>query len=109
MDEAVPLLGKPSTGLSRFGVVPSVSLSDCESTEKERILRVECYSVSVEIKAAERLRWLYTHALKQVLADDRTLSGLCAEVKFSRSVYEGGVKFVLKAEVEDYAEISNER
>jgi hypothetical protein len=100
MDEAAPLLGKPSTGLSRFGVVPAVSLGSCEVSEEERVLRTECFLVSVEIRAAERLCWFYTYAVKRALSDDRTLGGVCADARFSRAVYEGGVKFVLKAAVE---------
>jgi hypothetical protein len=104
MDAVVPFLEREGGGVyGRFGVRPVVALDDCESSEKERVLLVDAYTVSVDIKAPERDCWFYTHALRCALREDLTLNGIAAEVKFKRTTYKDGVCFGLKVIVEQLA------
>jgi hypothetical protein len=104
MDAVVPFLERDSAGkYGRFGVRPVVGLLDCESSEKERVLMVDAYTVSVDIKAPVRDCWFYTHALRCALREDLTLNGIAAEVKFKRTTYKDGVCFGLKVIVEQLA------
>ena len=64
-----------------FAVAPVVSLSGCERTEKERIIRVDAYSVSItftlqEHEDGELFCYGYSTAFEKALGEDVTLGGI---------------------------------
>ena len=62
-------------------VTPIVSLSGCERTEKERIVRLDAYSVSItftlqEHEDGELYCYAYSGAVGRALYDDPTIGGI---------------------------------
>jgi len=62
-------------------VTPIVSLSGCERTEKERIVRLDAYSVSItftlqEHKDGEMFCYAYSCAVGRAFYDDPTIGGI---------------------------------
>jgi hypothetical protein len=73
------------TGLSAmyggFAVVPVVGIAGCERSEKERIVRLDVYSVTVgfavpENGDSELLCYAYSAAVDRALAEDPALGGV---------------------------------
>jgi hypothetical protein len=61
-------------------VVPVLSLSGCERTEKERVIRVDAYSVVItfvlpETPESELFCYAYAGAVDRALREDPTLGG----------------------------------
>jgi len=76
----VPVIEFGSFG-SKYAVAPVVSLSGCERTEKERIIRQDAYSVSVtftlqEHEDGELFCYAYSSAFAKALGEDVTLGGI---------------------------------
>ena len=62
-------------------VVPVISLSTCERTEKERIIRLDAYSVTVnftlpDTPESENQCYAYSGAVSKAIYDNPTLSGV---------------------------------
>jgi len=62
-------------------IVPGITLSSCERTEKERIIRLDSYSVTVaftlpETPESELYCYAYSGAVSRALYDDPTLGGV---------------------------------
>ena len=62
-------------------VAPVVTLSACERTEKERIIRLDAYSLTItfsfsEIPESELYCYAYSGAVSRALYDDPTLGGV---------------------------------
>ena len=62
-------------------IAPLISLSSCEQTEKERIVRQDTYSITVALPVldtveSELLCFAYADAFGKALCDDVTLGGL---------------------------------
>ena len=73
----VPVIEFGNIG-SRFAVAPVVSLLSCERSEKERILLIDAYSLSVsftlqENEDSELYCYAYASAFEKALGDDVTL------------------------------------
>jgi hypothetical protein len=71
-------LGEYSGGSA---VVPVICLSTCERTEKERIIRLDAYSLTVtftlpEMTEGELFCYAYAAALERALAENPTLDGV---------------------------------
>ncbi|MDR0758567.1 MAG: hypothetical protein LBF74_00425 [Treponema sp.] len=61
-------------------VVPVIALSTCERTEKERIVRLDSYSLTITFAVPERndselLCYAYATAVDRALAEDPALGG----------------------------------
>jgi hypothetical protein len=64
-----------------FAVVPAVVLSSCERTEKERIVRLDAYSLTVtfnlpETPESEQQCYAYSGAISRAIYDNPTLCGV---------------------------------
>jgi hypothetical protein len=64
-----------------FAVVPVLTLSSCELSEKERIIRQEAYSLTVtfslqETPKSELFCFAYSSSLERAIKDDPTLGGV---------------------------------
>jgi hypothetical protein len=62
-------------------VVPVIVLSTCERSEKERIIRVEAYSLTISLRVpegpdSERHGYAYAGAVAAALGEDPTLGGV---------------------------------
>ena len=62
-------------------VVPVINLSSCERTEKERIIRLDAYSLTInfslpETQESELHCYAYSGAVGRALYDDPTLGGV---------------------------------
>jgi len=62
-------------------IAPLISISSCEQTEKERIVKQDIYSVSVtfpvlETVESEMFCFAYAEAFNRALVDDVTLGGV---------------------------------
>jgi hypothetical protein len=62
-------------------IVPVIALSTCERTEKERIIRLDAYTLTItlnvpEYPEGERNAYAYAWAAATVLGDDPTLGGV---------------------------------
>jgi len=62
-------------------VAPSIALSSCEQTEKERIIKQDSYSLTVTFPVLDTVEselycYTYAGAFKKALGDDVTLGGV---------------------------------
>jgi len=66
---------------SGYATVPVIILSGCERTEKERIIRLDAYSLTIsfslqEHQDGELYCYGYAHAFRKALGEDVTLGGV---------------------------------
>jgi hypothetical protein len=66
---------------SGYATAPVVALSSCERTEKERIIRLDAYSLTIsftlqEHQDGELYCYGYAHAFGKALGEDVTLGGI---------------------------------
>ena len=64
-----------------YAVAPVIALSSCEKTEKERIIRLDAYSITItfdlpETFEAESQCYAYTAAVCMALKENPTLGGI---------------------------------
>ena len=62
-------------------IVPVITLNTCEMTEKERIIRLDCYSMNItftfpDTQDAELHCYTYSDAVRKALEQDKTLGGV---------------------------------
>jgi len=77
---------------NRHTVVPAVSLVSCERTEKERIIRLDAYSLSISITLPERQEtelycYGYAAAVCKALGENPTLGGIVDRAVVSGKKY----------------------
>ena len=77
---AIPYIEFGDNGCG-YAVVPVISLSSCERTEKERIIQLEAYSLTVafsvpESPESELYCYAYSGAVGRAVYDDPTLGGV---------------------------------
>ena len=77
---------------SRFAVAPVVSLSSCERTEKERIILLDAYTVSItftlqEHEDGELYCYAYSGAVGRAIFDDPTLGGIADRAEITGKKY----------------------
>jgi hypothetical protein len=89
---AVPLieLGRSSSGA--YIVTPVLGLTACERTEKERVVRVDVYSLTVtfaipESTDSERNGYAYAGAVAAALKEDPTLGGVVDRAELTGKKY----------------------
>jgi len=76
-DFSIPIIEFGSCGCG-YAVAPVIALSTCERTEKERIIRLDAYSLTItfslpEIPEGELHCYAYSGAFGRALYDDPTL------------------------------------
>jgi hypothetical protein len=76
----VPIIEFGNIG-SSYTLSPVISLSSCERTEKERIIRLDAYSMSISLKLREHedgelYCYGYAYAFEKALGEDVTLGGI---------------------------------
>jgi hypothetical protein len=64
-----------------FVVVPAVTFSSCERTEKERIIRLDAYTMTIsftlpETPESELYCYAYSGTVSKAICDDPTLGGI---------------------------------
>jgi len=99
-----------------YAVAPVVSLASCERTEKERIIRLDAYSLTItfslpESFEAENQCYAYAGAVCMALKENPTLGGVADRARITGEKYappkkpncdEGwGVTITLRVTVED--------
>ena len=73
-------------------VVPVVSLSGCEQSEKERLIKIEAYSLSItfnvpEFDESQLFCYAYASAFGIALAENPTLGGVVSKAVISGKKY----------------------
>jgi hypothetical protein len=96
LDFSIPLIesGKCGAGASpaETAIVPVVALASCERTEKERIILLDAYSLTVtfyvpETPECELYCYAYSSAVCRALAENPTLGGVADRVTVSGKKY----------------------
>jgi hypothetical protein len=86
----------PAIEFGSFGggsaVVPVVRLEECERTEKERIIRLDAYSLTIaftvpEIPEGERNCYAYAAAVDRAIREDPALGGVADRAVLTRKKY----------------------
>jgi hypothetical protein len=77
---------------NKFVVSPVVSLSGCERTEKERLIKIDVYSVSItftlqEHEDGELYCYGYAYAFEKALKENVTLGGIADRAVISGKKY----------------------
>jgi hypothetical protein len=73
-------------------VVPLIALSSCECSEKERIVRMDAYSLSISFTMPETVEseffcYAYASAVRKAVEKDKTLNGLANRVMIAGKKY----------------------
>jgi hypothetical protein len=73
-------------------VIPSITLSSCERTEKERIVRLDAYSLTVtfslpETPESEKYCFAYSGAVSRAIYDNPTLGGIADRIVVTGKKY----------------------
>jgi hypothetical protein len=92
LDETVPLFeidGQHKLGA--YGVKPDIDISDCELSEKERVIRLQAYTLTITfcVKSFEhkRLLYIYAYAIEKAIACDPTFGGVADRVALIHKKY----------------------
>jgi hypothetical protein len=77
---------------NKYAVVPAISLVSCERTEKERIIRLDAYSLSItftlpETQETELYCYGYAAAVCKALGENPTLGGVVDRAVVSGKKY----------------------
>jgi hypothetical protein len=91
MKIAIPLI---EFGIYRgvLVVVPVITLSSCECSEKERIVRMDAYSLSITFSMPETVEseffcYAYASAVRKAVEKNSTLNGLANRVMIAGKKY----------------------
>ena len=73
-------------------VVPVIALSTCERTEKERIIRLDAYTLTITLTVpehpeGERNCYAYAASVATALAENSTLGGVAGRVELTGKKY----------------------
>jgi hypothetical protein len=76
----------------RSSVVPVISLSSCERTEKERIIKIDAYSLTItfnvpETTESELFCYAYSTAVCKAMGENPTLGGIADSVTVTGKKY----------------------
>ena len=107
IDDDVPLVERNTGGFAaRRSPRAVVEFAAAERTEKERIVRLDAYTVKVLFDAPESFCYRYAYALDKAVEANSTLGGLAERVLFEKRTYKktpnGGFEavFTLRITVE---------
>jgi hypothetical protein len=72
--------------------VPVLRLTECERTEKERIIQVDAYTLTITLtvpdsRDSERDAYAYGAVISQAVAEDSTLGGVADRAALIKKVY----------------------
>ena len=89
--EDIPIIEFGDYGCG-YGAAPVVALSQCESTEKERIIRLDAYSITITFTVSESFEsenqcYGYCAAVTQALRERPTLDGAVDRVVVTGTKY----------------------
>jgi hypothetical protein len=92
LDETVPQLEiVKNRSLGGYGVKPDIDISECELSEKERIIKLQAYTVNISfcLKGSEnkRLLYIYAYAIEKAINDDPTFGSVADRVTLSHKKY----------------------
>jgi len=78
---------------SNTAIVPLIKLSSCEKTEKERIICIDVYSLTISLSVPETddseiYCYGYSHAIEKAIKENPTLGGIVDRVEVT------GKKFI---------------
>jgi hypothetical protein len=77
--------------LGGYGVVPVIDISECELSDKERVIKLQAYTlkISFSVKGSEnkRLLYVYAYAIEQAINDDVTFGGVADRVALVHKKY----------------------
>ena len=87
----VPIIEFGNMG-GMYAVAPVISLTGCERTEKERIIRLDAYSLNIaftlqEHQDGELYCYGYSTAFKKALGEDVTLGGIADRAVITSKKY----------------------
>jgi hypothetical protein len=91
-DVAVPQFETDSPRrLGAFGVRPEIEIAECELSDKERIIKLEAYTLktSFQVKGLDNKNHIYYYALaiQKAIDDDVTFGGVADRVTLTRKKY----------------------
>ena len=77
----------------KFSVVPVIRLFECERTEKERLIKLDTYTVSIsftvpEIPESEMICFAYVHAVNKAVSENPTFNGIVTRAVISSKKYQ---------------------
>jgi hypothetical protein len=108
IDETVPLFEiEGQRKLGAYGVKPDIDVSDCELSEKERVIKLQAYTLTITfcVKGFEhkRLLYIYAYAIEKAIGDDPTFGGVADRVALTHKKYSGEqVVITLRATLEAF-------
>jgi len=75
-----------------YAVAPAITLSGCERTEKERIIRLDAYSLTINFTLQEHIDgelycYGYSAAFSKALGEDVTLGGIVDKAVIAEKKY----------------------
>jgi hypothetical protein len=74
-----------------YAITPAVVLAECERSEKERVIRLDCFTVSVSFACCgefgERNCYAYAAAVDRALGEDPTLGGVASRAELAGKKY----------------------
>jgi hypothetical protein len=74
-----------------YAVSPEISLTGCERSEKERIVRMECFTVTVSFSCGgeygERTCYAYAGAMAAALLENPTMGGIASRAELTGKKY----------------------
>jgi hypothetical protein len=89
-DVAIPLFEvEGSRQLVCFGVRPEIEISECELTEKERVIKSEAYTLKITFQnKSKNLIYYYAYAIQRAIDDDVSFGGIVDRVTLVHKKYQ---------------------
>jgi hypothetical protein len=92
LDETVPQfeidVRRPLGG---YGVVPDIDISECELSDKERVIKLQAYTLKISfcVKGSEnkKLLYVYAYAIEKAISDDFTFGGIADRIVLTHKKY----------------------
>jgi hypothetical protein len=108
LDETVPLFEiEKKRSLGAYGVKPLIDITECELSEKERVIKLQAYTLTITfcVKGFEnkRLLYIYAYAIEKAIACDPTFCGVADRVALTHKKYSAEqVVITLRATLEAF-------
>jgi hypothetical protein len=93
MEWPVPLVAFGQSLSGAYAVTPVLRLAACERSEKERVIRMDAYTLTVGFVVPERLEaerncYAYSWAVDTALGEDTTLGGVADRAAVTGKTYD---------------------
>ena len=77
---------------SAYTIAPAIALSTCESTEKERLILLDAYTLTItldlqNVPESDLYCYAYSAAIYKALVEDPTLGGIAEKVTVTNKKY----------------------